>query len=181
MRPVFRSIHNLADRVLCPIENAAAAIAAGLMLVAMVIVTIDTVMRYVFRAPLTFQYYLTENYLLVGMIALGLSWGFRTGGYVRITVLIQHFRETWRNLVLRIGILMSAVYAGLLGWTAWGQFWSAYTTGRVQIAEINWPVAWSWVWIPIGCALLCVRLILTGTGPSIDLHEEHDEHEFIET
>lgn len=156
----------LCDRALCWMENLAAALAGAIMLLAMVLVSLDALLRYVFGAPLTFQYYLTEKYLMVGMVALSLSWGFRTGGYIRIEGLVEALPRGLRALVLRVGLLLSAAYIAVLAWLGGAYFLSAVRKGEVVMGVIDWPVSWSWIWIPVGCGLLALRLLLAAVGPN---------------
>ena len=106
-------LHAGADATLRMLENISAAIAGCAALIAMVLVSADAVLRHLFAHPLTFQLYLTENYLLVAMILLALSWGYRTGGLVRITGLVEKLPEPLRPTVSRLGLAASAL---LMGW-----------------------------------------------------------------
>ena len=163
--PLLR-VHQLFDRALTLIENAAVAIAAIAMLAAMVLTSLDAVMRYAFSAPISFQQYLTENYLLVAMVNMALAWGFRMGGYIRIETMLTILPRRLANGAIRLGLLVSAAYVAALAWMAWGTFWEAYVKGSTHFGEIDWPVSWSWVWIPVGCGLLALRLLLIATGPA---------------
>ena len=113
-------LHAGADATLRLLENVSAAIAGCAALTAMVLVSADAVLRHLFASPLTFQLYLTENYLLVAMILLALSWGYRTGGLVRITGLVEKLPEPLRPALSRLGLAasdrnVSGVLAGLVG------------------------------------------------------------------
>ncbi|MCO5157794.1 MAG: TRAP transporter small permease [Aquamicrobium sp.] len=159
------TLHALLDRSLCWLENVAAAFAGAIMLLAMVLVSLDALLRYIFGAPLTFQYYLTEKYLMVGMVALSLSWGFRTGGYIRIEGLVQALPRRPRTVILRVGLLLSAGYIAVLAWLGGAYFLSAVRKDEIVMGVIDWPVSWSWIWIPVGCGLLALRLLLIAIGP----------------
>lgn len=172
MSPTVRpggKLHALLDRSLCRIEDLAAVLAGAIMLIAMALVSLDALLRYLFAAPLSFQYYLTEKYLMVGMIALPLSWGFRTGGYIRIEGLVQVLPRGLRVAILRAGLLLSAAYVAVLAWLGGAHFLSAVRKDEVVIGVIDWPVSWSWIWIPAGCGLLALRLLLAATGPAAGL------------
>jgi TRAP-type C4-dicarboxylate transport system permease small subunit len=163
------------DRFLGYLEAACAVIAACMMLFAMVSVTLDSVARYVFNAPFENQFYLTEHYLLIGMITMAMPWGFRTGGYIRIMSIVGQLGSSLRAVLLRLGLLLSAAYVGTLAWTGGEHFLEAYLKNESHMGtSFNWPVAWSWVWVPVGCGLLAFRLLLTAFGPTGSLHVEHD-------
>lgn len=172
----MRIVH-IASRALGYFENIAV-IMAGVMVIAMMLLTtFDVMMRYVFGSPLSFQIFLTSRYLLVGAILLGLSWSFRTGGYIRITLLTAALPAMWRNIMLRAGLLISSVYIALLAWRGGQHFLYAARRGLIFVEDHNWPVAWSWVWIPIGCTLLALRVFLTAIGPAEELSIEHSPTE----
>lgn len=177
MPKVMLSIYKALDRALRLIENAAAIIAGCIMLSAMVLVALDAFLRYLFNAPLQLQYHLTQHYLLVALITMALAWGYRTGGYIRIDGLIGHLPAALRDLVLRGGLLMSSAYIAVLAWKGGQHFWKTYEAGDVQLGLIDWPISWSWVWIPVGCGLLAARLLLISVGPRNDLDAGADHAE----
>ncbi|MCO5072196.1 MAG: TRAP transporter small permease [Rhizobiaceae bacterium] len=147
------------------LENLAAIVAGTFLLAAMIIVSADAAMRYVFARPLTFQFALTENYLLVGLILMALPWGFRTGGYIRIEALPSLLPQPLGAGLIRFGLLVSAGYLAALTFFSWQKFYSAWVNGEVVLGVIDWPVSLSWVWVPLGCGLLTIRLILRALGP----------------
>jgi TRAP-type C4-dicarboxylate transport system permease small subunit len=167
--------YGVLERAFRKCEAAAAIVGGVMMLLAMLLTSMDALLRYAFNAPLTFNYYLTENYLMVGMMLLPMAWGFRAGGYIRIMLLVEHFSPTIRNLLLRSGLLVSCVYVAALAWLSGTHFFEVYQRGDVQMGVIDWPVAWSWAPVPVGLSLLAVRLLLTAFGPDADLHLGHDE------
>jgi TRAP-type C4-dicarboxylate transport system permease small subunit len=177
MGSIWAQTYKVLNRCLVPIENAAAVISGLLTLLAMILTTADALMRYAFNAPLVFQFYFTSNYVLVGLVLMALPWGFRTGGYIRIALVTENLPIWLRNSLLRAGLAISAGYIALLAWTSGQYFLKAYATNQTYIEEVNWPVAWSWVWIPVGCGLLVLRVLLTATGPAEELHIEHDPEE----
>jgi TRAP-type C4-dicarboxylate transport system permease small subunit len=169
------SVHGALDRVLRPIETAAAAVGGIFMLTAMLLTSADALMRYAFNAPIIFNFYLTEKYLLVGLMTLPMAWGFRTGGYIRLVSLLFLLPPLGRSVLLRIGLLVSVSYIAALAWLSGKHFWQVYQRGDVQMGIIDWPLAWSWVWVPIGLGLLTLRLLLMALGPKsqINIGDDH--------
>ena len=161
----MRIVFHMANRVLTALENMAAIIAGSFLIVAMVIVSADAFMRYLFAHPLTFQLALTENYLLVGLILMALPWGFRTGGFIRIEILTGALGDSPKAALIRAGLLVSAAYMAALTYLSWGKVLSAWRKGEVVLGVIDWPVYLSWIWVPVGCGLLTVRLLLTVIKP----------------
>ncbi len=168
-------IYRLMDGVLRPIENAAAGIGGVMMLVAMVLMVADAVMRYLFKSPIEIASRLIEHYLLVAMFAMPLAWGFRTGGYIRIVAAVEMLPTALKNFTLRAGLLASSAYVGALAWTSGAHFLEVWRSGEVYVGVIDWSVAWSWIWVPVGLGLLAARLVLIAFGGTEDLTLKHNE------
>ncbi len=146
------------------VENFFAVLAGFALMVAVLLVSANALMRHLFAAPIEFQLELTQSYLLVMLITLALPWGFRQGGFIRITLLSGLMGQTLWNWVYRIGLLMSSAYLLLLGYEAYAVFINAWQKKHMIMGVIDWPVAWSWIWIPIGCGLLSLRTLLMALG-----------------
>lgn len=172
-------VHGGLNKLLVPIENLAAAVSGVVTMIAMALTTIDALSRYFLNSPLVFQFYLTANYLLISLIMLALPWGFRTGGYIRVSVLTEHLPPKIRLPLFRVGLIASAGYLLLLAYKAGQYTFDAFAKNLMYIEDLNWPVGWSWVWVPIGCGLLALRVLLIALGPDSDLHIEHDPEEEI--
>lgn len=158
-----------------PVENAAALVGATMMLLAMALMTLDAILRYLFTSPIEFASRLIEFYLMVGMFAMPLAWGFRTGGYIRIIAAVALLPERFRYLVLRLGLLVSAIYVAMLAWTSGLHFLDAWQRDEVYVGVWDWSVGWSWIWVPTGLALLALRLLLLTIGPASELSAANND------
>ena len=163
----------LANRLLRPLETLAAILAGVSLVAAMCLVATDALMRYALNNPLTFQFNFTENYLLVAIICLALPWGFRTGGFIRISGFIAVLPPLVGSLLIRSGLLTSAGYCAVLAYLAGEKCLRAFLQGEVMLGVVDWPVYLSWLWIPIGVGLLSLRLLITALGPLSELDTVH--------
>ena len=168
-------VHRVVEVVLRPLELAAAIVGGLMMLAAMLLTTADALLRYGFDAPLSWNYYLTENYLMVGMICLPLAWGFRAGGYIRILALAQALPAAARSMLLRSGLLVGSIYIFMLAWLANGKFLEAWHTNLIDMGIWDWRVDLSWIWVPVGLALFGLRLVSTALGPTAGLHFNYED------
>ncbi|WP_166643109.1 TRAP transporter small permease [Alcanivorax sp. 24] len=140
------------------LERGLAVIAVGAVLAMMLLVSLDVIARYLFKAPLTFQYSLTEDYLMVIMVALALPWAERRGAFIRLTPFhrlmspgVRRGLYALNNLIIALMLLAMTWYAGERVWVDW---WEQ----RVIFGVIDWPVWLSHVWVPIGTLVLSLRL-----------------------
>lgn len=155
---------NALDGALCVVENVLAVIGGSVLAVTMVLVSTDAILRHLFSAPIPWQFTLTESYLMVAGIALGLPWGYRTGGRIRINLLLVYLPEKARRPLLRVGNLIVAPYIAVLAWKAAERTYEAFAHNDMMMGIIDWPVGWSWVWVPLGLTVLMLRLILDAFG-----------------
>jgi TRAP-type C4-dicarboxylate transport system permease small subunit len=64
----------------------------------MCLTSADAVSRYLFNSPIVGAYELTEKYLMVAAVFLGLSFAYRGGGFIRVTFLVDRLRG-WPRLL----------------------------------------------------------------------------------
>ena len=164
---MFYRLHRTIELGFRWVENAAAVVAGCTILLVMALVTTDAILRRLFGHPLTFQLQLTEDYLLVAMVMLSLAWGYRKGGSIQVQLLIDGLPQATADIVLRVGLAASAIYMAVLAALAWEPFYRALINHEVTMGVIDWPVSWSWVWVPLGCGLLAFRLALDASAPTL--------------
>ena len=161
---IFRAVAPF-DTGIRLVENALAVLGGIAIASAMVLVSTDAVMRHIFSEPLTFQFTLTESYLMVMGFALALPWGYRTGGRIRIALLLAVLTPSVRSILIRVGNVVAALYLSVLGWKALEKTSSAFASNDLIMGVIDWPVGWSWVWLPIGLFMLAIRLLIDAVSP----------------
>lgn len=154
------------DRLLRPLENVAAIIGGVFMCLAMLFTTGDALLRYAFHYPLNWNLFVSENYLLVGLVCMPMAWGFRTGGYIRIAYLLHLLPEKAANGLIRVGLLSSAIFAADLAWYSGLNWYEVYHKNLLEMDVIDFPWHWSWIWVPIGTGLLALRLFVMSIGPA---------------
>ena len=160
-------LHARLDSGFCWIEVAALVIAGIAVVTAMLLVSADALLRYLFAAPLAFQLHVSEFYLLPASLMMALAWGYRTGGTIQITVLISVLPQPVVAPLTRVLLATSAVYMAYLSWRSSILFFRAFERNEVVMGVIDWPVSLSWVWVTAGCALLAVRLLLDALAPTL--------------
>lgn len=165
--------HRAIERGYRHVELAAAIVAGCTIVVVMLLVSADAILRRVFGQPLTFQLPLSESYLLVAMVMLSLAWGYRRGGTIQVRLLLDVLPKPVADMIMRVGLAASAIYMAVLGALAWSPFYRAWAENEIVLGVIDWPVAWSWVWVPLGCAMLAVRLALDATAPVVGVADSH--------
>lgn len=151
------------------------------VILVMLIVTVDAVARYAFRAPLPWAFEVISYYLLVGAAYLPISSTFRHGDHINLNLLRQLFPQWLRKwLDLLWGGLSLALFA-LIAYLAFEVSLEAYSNKEYNPGYVAWPVWLSFLPIPVGAGFLtlrlahhCLILMAEGRDPHVDLDAEHD-------
>ena len=154
---------------------------AGLAALAIVaLITYDVAMRSVFEQP---QLFVDEvaSFLELFVIFGGLAYTFRTGGHVRVDLVIGRLPGRARAWLRAAGLLLGLVFLAIVIWTTAQSALTAYRYGRVS-AVMLYPLWAPMALIPLGLALLaCVMLVALGAQVRAVRTSRPDEVPFPET
>ncbi|MES1925828.1 TRAP transporter small permease [Salinisphaera sp. T31B1] len=151
---------------------------AGVALVAMmVLVSVDVVARYLFNAPLTFQFELTTNYLMVMVATLALPWCERRGSFIRLSVIGRWLGVRGHNLLHAFNAIAAALVLAAIAWFSGVRTLDKYLGGDAMFGVIDWPVWLSTIWVPVGCGMLSLRLVVDALRRLLNLDRRVDGHD----
>lgn len=149
---------------------------AGIALVAMMtLVSADVAARYLFNAPLTFQFELTTNYLMVMVATLALPWCERRGAFIRLSVVGRLLGVTGRNLLYGLNALAAAAILLAIAWFSGARTLDKYLAGDATFGVIDWPVWLSLVWVPLGCFMLALRFVVRALAYLVHPRQAHGD------
>lgn len=148
---------------------------SGMALVAMMLlVSADVLARYLFNAPLAFQFELTTNYLMVIVATLALPWCERRGAFIRLSVVSSLLNVRATNGLRAFNALLAAIILLAIAWFAGVRTLEKYLAGDAEFGVIDWPVWLSLIWVPIGCFMLALRLLVRALLHLRWLDQDHD-------
>ncbi|MGD2139890.1 MAG: TRAP transporter small permease [Burkholderiales bacterium] len=147
------------NRVAWRIENALSMISAGLIMLAMLLVSAEVISRRLFNLPIPGQLELGEL-LMPPIIFLAITYTQSTGGHVRMTLAIDHLPVAWRRACEILGKLLSIGVCAVLCFYSARYAWRAWEFHDVTMSPpyfLIWPSA---LMVPIGLFLLTLRIYL---------------------
>ncbi len=121
----------------------------------MCLTTMDAVWRYLFNSPITGAYEITEKYLMLISIFLGMSYTYRGAGFIRVTILTDRLPKSWKVPINHFAQLFAIVYMAVL---VWGTYEYAVRLCRqgTTLGSIYSLPQW------IGAAFIPLGLLLAG-------------------
>lgn len=156
------------------LEKGMRLLVGAVMISIMVIVVADVLLRYAFRAPLTWTHDVISLYLMVAVFYLTLSGSYGARHHVSVDLLYRHIPVRTRNL-LRAGFsLVAAVLIVLIAWQVGERAFAGFLRGDRLSGGFPWPTWVAGFIAAFGCIVFVLRLlteaaILTaGAGRFVD-------------
>jgi TRAP-type C4-dicarboxylate transport system permease small subunit len=119
----------------------------------MCLTTVDALWRYAFNSPITGGYEVTEKYLMLICVFLGMSLCYRGGGMIRVTILTDRLPEKVKIPINHLSQLLSLVYFAILVVGTFQYAVRLFHQGT-SLGSIFWMPLWCGALvIPVGLAL----------------------------
>ena len=96
---------------LCELVLVTIAIASTAIM--MLLTSADALFRYAFNSPILGAYEITEKYLIVAAIFLGLSYAYRGGVFIRVTFLVDRLPPIWKTAANHLSHALSLIYCAV--------------------------------------------------------------------
>lgn len=134
----------------------------------MLSISADALGRYLFNRPLQGSFEFTTLYLMVILTFLGLPATYAGGGHIRLDVLRPLLQRIPGNPVERLNALIAASVFGFLAWHSGHEAVGKFVARDTSFGVIQFPLYWSYVWVPLGCGLLTLRLAVEIIYPRVE-------------
>ncbi len=169
----MRSVLSILGKAIDVLEKTCAALSVCSVLVMMLLVTADVTGRKFFNHPIPGVVEITEEYLMIALVFLAMSYVFMQGGHVRVVLFRRFFPERVK-LPLDIFLnFLALVFFALIAIMGWQTTLRAVRFGEFSACILAYPLAPAYFLLTLGSALLCVRIIQAIFIPSSVKWEEH--------
>jgi TRAP-type C4-dicarboxylate transport system permease small subunit len=142
------------------IESLSQVIGYVALFMMMLLITVDTAGRYFFNQPIHGAFEITEDYLMVMVVFLGLSYSYKKGEHIKIDLLYRHFPNKVKSIVDCLGLLLTAVLFSLITYQGYSLTFEAWVQKQYIFGVISLPSFLSYIWVPVGSAVLTIRLMI---------------------
>jgi TRAP-type C4-dicarboxylate transport system permease small subunit len=145
---------------LLQVEKGLLYVAMAAVFAMMSLTTADAVWRYVFNSPITGAYEITEKYLMLVGIFLGMSYTYRGAGFIRVTILMDRLPNSVKVPINYLSQLISIVYFAVLIWGTYEYAVRTYHQGTTLGSIYSAPLWVGAAFIPLGLFLAGLFLLL---------------------
>lgn len=145
-------------------------LAAGAVVVMLLVMFAEVISRYVFDYPLRFSVDIATLALLV-LVYLSLALVLMTGGHVRIELVTKLLRGRLRQAVEIICTIVCLGWSVIIVWLGWLAFWEGFTL-RLVTEFARLPLYPLLLAIPLGGLLLLLAFLVQFTSQVRCLYSE---------
>ncbi len=157
------------ERWLTRLEKLLLFLATLSTLAMMCLTTADAAGRYIFSAPITGAYEISEKYLMPGLVFLGLGYAYRGGIFIRVTFAADRLPRALKLCADYLAQLVSIACCLLLAFASGRQALEVVNNGTT-LSTLPVPLAPAYFIVPLGLAvlfvLLCIDLPRVAKGKS---------------
>jgi TRAP-type C4-dicarboxylate transport system permease small subunit len=125
----------------------------------MCLTSADALSRYAFNRPIMGAYELTEKYLMVAAIFLGMSYGYRGGLFIRVTFLVDRLSGAARIVADYFAFLVSLAFCLLVLWATAVQGWRGLHDDT-ELSTLPILVGPAYCLVPVGFLALTIIMLV---------------------
>lgn len=157
-----------ADRAVERLENVLLGFAKVSLLAMMILISYNTVSRYLFNSPVTGVYTVVEAFLMFITFYWTISFVERVDGHVRVDIISRRFSSTVQQLTTVSYLLLTAIVILWIDVLTIQKTIELWARGSATQGIIQYPVFLSWIILPIGFTLLLARLLVKASTEIMD-------------
>lgn len=133
-----------------------AALIGGITLFVMCLtVTYSVFSRYVLRNPIP-ELNEASQYMMLIMVFLGTAYTLWIEGHVKAELLINRLRPQIRDRLLLINYFFCLFWSIVLVWKTTEMTYQSFQMGFRSSGATGWYLFPFYIWVPLGCLLLCL-------------------------
>jgi TRAP-type C4-dicarboxylate transport system permease small subunit len=125
----------------------------------MCLTSADALSRYMFNRPILGAFEITEKYLMVAAIFMGLSYGYRGGLFIRVTFLVDRLSGTARLVADYFAFLVSLLFCVVFLWATAVQGLRGLSED-IELSTLPILVGPAYCLVPIGFLALTILMLV---------------------
>jgi TRAP-type transport system small permease protein len=132
-----------------------------ILVITMLFSSLDTILRYVSKSPIVGGYEIISEYMLPYLVFFAISYVFKQGEHVRVTLLIRLLSSKTREVLMFITNCLSVILIGFLTYTTYIKTFNAFQDGEYSSNVLAYPLWPAYAVLVVGYGILAIRIILT--------------------
>ena len=148
------------NKIIVPVENIFVCLSGISLLIMMFFISTDTFARYLFNNPISGVGEFSEEYLMVIIVFLSLSYASRQGSHIGINVFTKYLPRRALSVIERIQNIIGFLFWGIISIQACKEAILCIRIKNISSSILAYPLAPAYFFVAIGAALISFRLVL---------------------
>jgi len=127
----------------------------------MLLVSTDVIGRSFFNYPIYGTFEITQDFLITALFFTSISYAYREGAHIRVTMFIRFIPAGLVRLAYKFLEIATFFFFFIMGLSGWKLFTHALEVNDFSPGVLQYPLAPSYFFIPLGATLICIRLLLS--------------------
>jgi len=140
-------------------------LAAITLFVMMCSISFDAFARYFFNSPIQGQFEFTRLYSMVILGFMAMPRTYVLGGHIQLRLIEKQLHKIPGNPAHRINALLVATAFGAMSYVTASETWHAFASNEELFGIIQFPMGWSYLWLPLGSGLMACRMLFEVITP----------------
>jgi TRAP-type C4-dicarboxylate transport system permease small subunit len=149
------------SRVVGWLENACLVGSAVALLSIMLLTTLDITLRKMTDLAVPGLYDLTQEYMMIAVVFLSISYVQRVGGHVRVTLFQDLIPEAARRTIQKVLDVIALIFLVMVAMAGWKAGVEAWRLNETSASVWSYPLAPALFMVPLGCGLASLRTLLS--------------------
>lgn len=136
-------------------------IAMFILVFTMLFSTTDTLLRYFANSQIPGGYEIVAEYMLPYMVFLSISYVFKEGGHIRVTMLTRLLSKKVQDGLMIMSHILSIILVVILTYASYVKTYEAYLIGEYSASVLAYPLWPAFAVLVFGYGILTLRLLVT--------------------
>jgi len=141
------------------LEKVLQVVSVTCLLLIMAGIVVEVILRKVVHISILGLIDFIEEYLMIALVFLAMSYVYKIGGHVRVTLFTRFIPKGIKAPTDIILNILGLGYFALIVLFGWGVFQRALEFHEKASNILAYPLAPAYLLVPLGCGLLCVRIL----------------------
>jgi len=134
------------------------------VLVLMLLTNVDVILRKSAGFAIPGLYEITEDYLMVALVFLSISYVQKKGGHVRVTLFLKYIPKRFLFTINKIIDALALSYFSLIAGITWQAGIEAWEFNAISSSNLAYPLAPAIFLVCFGCGITSLRILLSLFG-----------------
>jgi len=130
----------------------------------MLLTVTDVILRKTVHKAIFGLYGITEEYLMVALVFLSISYVYSKGGHVRVTLFEKYIPEYAKMMIDKTLEIMALAFFVLLAVAGWQAAFEAWEYNEISSSGLGYPLAPAIFMVFLGCATTSLRILISLLG-----------------